>query len=429
MTATLVAKDLSGGHDHRTLFSKLSLTVAPGDVVGVVGANGAGKSTLLRLLAGVDEPQEGTVSLAPADAFVGWLPQEHERIAGETVARLHRPAHRLRPGHRWTWSPPRRPLAAAPPAPTTPTPLRSTAGWPPAPLTWKTAIPAVLADLGLEVGQDAEMTGLSGGQAARVALAALLLSRFDIVLLDEPTNDLDLNGLAKLEAFVQGLRGGVVLVSHDREFLARCVTTIVELDLAQNSVAVYDGGYESYLEERAVARRHARERYEEFAATKADLVSRARTQREWSSQGVRNAMKKNPDNDKIRRAASTESSEKQGQKVRQMESRIARLEEVEEPRKEWQLQFSIGAGAPLQRRGGDPARRRRAAGRFHPGPGEPAAQRGGTDRHHRPQRRRQIHPAPAPAGRPAARLRRTPPWAPPWRSARSTRPAACWPAS
>ena len=341
MTATLVAKDLSGGHDHRTLFSKLSLTVAPGDVVGVVGANGAGKSTLLRLLAGVDEPQEGTVSLAPADAFVGWLPQEHERIAGETVA-----------GY----------IARRTGCAQATLEMESTAealgcGAPGADDAYSLAfdrwmasgaadledrIPAVLADLGLDVGPDADMTGLSGGQAARVALAALLLSRFDIVLLDEPTNDLDLNGLAKLEAFVQGLRGGVVLVSHDREFLARCVTTIVELDLAQNSVAVYDGGYEAYLEERAVARRHARERYEEFANTKADLVSRARTQREWSSQGVRNAMKKNPDNDKIRRAASTESSEKQGQKVRQMESRIARLEEVEEPRKEWQLQFSIG---------------------------------------------------------------------------------------
>src|SRR6478672_10746799 len=86
MTATLVAKDVSGGHGHRTLFSGLSLTVAPGDVVGVVGANGAGKSTLLRLLAGVDQPHEGSVSLAPADAFVGWLPQEHERVPGETVA-------------------------------------------------------------------------------------------------------------------------------------------------------------------------------------------------------------------------------------------------------------------------------------------------------------------------------------------------------
>ena len=86
MSATLVAKDLSGGHAHRTLFSGLNLTVAPGDVVGVVGATGAGKSTLLRRLAGADRPQQGSVSTAPSDAFVGWLPQEHERIEGETVA-------------------------------------------------------------------------------------------------------------------------------------------------------------------------------------------------------------------------------------------------------------------------------------------------------------------------------------------------------
>ena len=83
MTATLVAKGLAGGYAHRTLFESLDLTVAPGDVVGVVGVNGAGKSTLLRILAGVVEPQAGTVSLAPADAFVGWLPQEHERLDGE----------------------------------------------------------------------------------------------------------------------------------------------------------------------------------------------------------------------------------------------------------------------------------------------------------------------------------------------------------
>ena len=93
----------------------------------------------------------------------------------------------------------------------------------------------------------------------------------------------------------------------------------------------------------ATLRRHAREKYDEFAEKKADLVSRARVQREWSSQGVRNAMKKSPDSDKIRRRAMTESSEKQAQKVRQMESRIARLEEVDEPRKEWQLQFEIAA--------------------------------------------------------------------------------------
>ena len=187
-----------------------------------------------------------------------------------------------------------------------------------------------------------------------------------------------------------------MLVSHDREFLSRVVTRIVELDLAQHQVAVYDGGYDAFLEERAVARRHAREAYEEYADKKADLVSRARTQREWSSQGVRNAIKKSPDNDKIRRKAQVESSEKQAQKVRQMESRIARLEEVEEPRKEWALQFTIGSAprsssvvATLDEATATPRP-------VHVRPGLAPGQRGRPDRRHRPQRRRQDDAAAAP---------------------------------
>lgn len=350
MSASLVAKGLAGGYGHRTLFDDLDLTVAPGDVVGVVGANGAGKSTLLRLLAGVDEPQAGTVTLNPGDAFVGWLPQEHERVPGETVADYV--GRRTGCAHATT------DMDAA--AAALAEPGGASAGPDPADVysaaldRWLASgaadlderLPVVLAELGLAsggaVGPDSLMTSLSGGQAARVGLAALVLSRFDVVLLDEPTNDLDLEGLDRLERFVREQRGGVVLVSHDREFLTRCVTTVLELDIAQSSNRVFGGGYDAYLEERETARRHAREAYDEFAATKADLVGRARTQREWSSQGVRNAMKKSPDNDKIRRKAATESSEKQAQKVRQMESRISRLEEVDEPRKEWKLEFTIG---------------------------------------------------------------------------------------
>ena len=350
MTATLVAQGLAGGYGHRTLFDSLDLTVTAGDVVGLVGANGAGKSTLLKLLAGVDQPQAGTIRLAPADAFVGWLPQEHERLVGESVvdyiARRTGCAAATR-GMDAAAAALGDPSLAAPgtdPADTYSTALDRWLASGAADLDER--LPAVLADLGLDLGDepaDTMMTSLSGGQAARVGLAALLLSRFDIALLDEPTNDLDLDGIERLEAFVRGLRGGVVLVSHDREFLARCVTRVLELDLAQNSNRVFGGGYDSYLEERATVRRHQREKYDEFADKKADLVARARTQREWSSQGVRNAMKKAPDNDKIKRKASAESSEKQAQKVRQMESRIARLEEVEEPRKEWQLEFTIGS--------------------------------------------------------------------------------------
>ncbi|MEP7332900.1 MAG: ABC-F family ATP-binding cassette domain-containing protein [Terracoccus sp.] len=342
MSATLVARNLSGGHAHRTLFEGLDLTVSPGDVVGVVGSNGAGKTTLLRLLAGASEPLQGSVVTAPSDAFIGWLPQEHERVPDETVGGYIA----------------RRTGACAATVAMEATAAGLGGGQPGADEAYAVAldhwlasgaadlddrIPAVLGELDLRVGRDAAMTSLSGGQVARAALAALLLSRFDLVLLDEPTNDLDLAGLERLESFVGGLRAGVVLVSHDREFLSRCVTRIVELDLAQNAVAVHDGGYESYLAEREVSRRHVREAYEHYAGTRADLESRARTQREWSSKGVRNAMRKSPDNDKIRRAASIDSAEKQARKVRQMESRIARLEEVDEPRKEWVLQFSIGS--------------------------------------------------------------------------------------
>ena len=370
MTATLVAQGLAGGYAHRTLFEDLDLTVAPGDVVGVVGVNGAGKSTLLRILAGELPPQAGAVHLAPLDAFVGWLPQEHERVAGETVAAY---VARRTGCAQATEDMDAAAAALGDPAAATPGGADPADVYSAALERWLASgaadleerLPGVLAELGLggpgagsgadsgsgagsgsgpaSVSADSLMTSLSGGQAARVGLAALLLSRFDIVLLDEPTNDLDLDGLERLERFVQGLRGGAVLVSHDREFLARCVTRVLELDLAQHSNRIYGGGYEAYLEEREIVRQHQRDAYEEFAETKADLVARARTQREWSSQGTRNALRKAPDNDKIRRRAATESSEKQAQKVRQMESRIRRLEEVEEPRKEWRLEFTIGA--------------------------------------------------------------------------------------
>jgi len=360
MTATLVAKNVAGGFAHRTLFEGLDLTVARGDVIGVIGVNGAGKSTLLRILAGDLDPLDGTVSLAPADAFVGWLPQEHQRISGETVAAyiarrtgctaatqaMEAAAALLAdPGTAAASGDPGTAAAGGDPADAYSAALDHWLASGAADLDER--LPAVLADLGLDSAairpESTPMTALSGGQAARVGRAALVLSRFDIALLDEPTNDLDLDGLERLETFVRDLRGGVVLVSHDREFLARSVTRVLELDLAQNTTTVYGGGYESYLDEREVARRHRREQYDEFADKKADLVARARVQREWSSQGVRNAIRKAPDNDKIRRRAATESSEKQAQKVRQMESRIARLEEVVEPRKEWTLEFTIGA--------------------------------------------------------------------------------------
>ncbi|MFG1825645.1 ABC-F family ATP-binding cassette domain-containing protein [Microbispora bryophytorum] len=340
MSATLVAKELAAGHGDRVLFADLDLVVAPGDVVGLVGANGAGKSTLLRLLAGLDAPEHGGVRLSPPTANVGHLPQEPERRPGETVAAFL--------ARRTGVAAAQQALDAATEALVSGDPgdayaeaLDRWLALGGADLEERAA--EVAADLGLTVGLDQEMTSLSGGQAARVGLASLLLSRYDVFLLDEPTNDLDLDGLGRLERFVTGLRAGTVVVSHDREFLARTVTRVVELDLAQGQVRAYGGGYDAYLEEREVARRHAREQYEEYADTRASLEARARAQRAWMEKGVKNARRKAPDGDKLGRKFRTEATEKQAAKARQTEKTIERLEVVEEPRKEWELRMEIAA--------------------------------------------------------------------------------------
>src|SRR3954453_4204080 len=304
MSATLLARGLAAAHGDITLFSGLDLVVAPGDVVGLVGANGAGKSTLLRLLAGLATPDAGSVGLSPATATVGYLPQEAERRPGETVSAFL--------ARRTGVSDAQTALDDASDA--------LARGVPGSDDAYATALErwlslggadleeraeAVKADVGLLVPLDTEPAVLSGGQAARVGLASLLLSRYDAFLLDEPTNDLDLDGLDRLERFVGGLPAGTagvghnpvflpgpVVVSHDREFLARTVTRVVELDLAQQQVNVFGGGYAAYLDERETARRHARADYEEYAGKVATLEQRGRTQRDWAAKGVRNARKK-----------------------------------------------------------------------------------------------------------------------------------------
>lgn len=340
MSATIVAKDLAAGHGDRALFSGLDLVVAPGDVIGLVGMNGAGKSTLMRIMAGLLPPEHGAVRLSPPSAVVGYLPQERERRADETVAAFL--------ARRTGVADAQRELDAATEG--------LVEGRPGADDAYAAGLEKwlalggadledraeeVVAELGLAVALDRPMTALSGGQAARAGMASLLLSRYDVFLLDEPTNDLDLEGLERLERFVVGLRAGTVLVSHDREFLARTANRVVELDLVQQRIGIYGGGYEAYLAEREVARQHARDEYEEYAGTVASLKQRAGMQRAWMEKGVKNARRKAGDNDKIGRNFRTEATEKQAAKARQTERMIERLEEVEEPRKEWELRMEI----------------------------------------------------------------------------------------
>jgi ATPase subunit of ABC transporter with duplicated ATPase domains len=337
--ATLVIRGLSIAGP-RPLLADVDLTVAPGDRLGLLGPNGSGKSTFLRTLAGLLPPEGGHVRRAPPSATVGYLPQEARAQPGETVRGLL--ARRTGVADAGTR------LEAATDAVAT--------GQPGADECYATALDswlalgggdfdaragAITAELGLPAGLlDHATAHLSGGQAARVQLAALLLARFDVFLLDEPTNDLDLDGLERLEQFVVGLAAPLIVVSHDRAFLERTVTAVAEIDEHAHTLTRYDGGWTAFLGEHARARHHAERDYRAYVDQRDTLLERARTQRRWAAKGVR-AARRSGEADKFIRHRAVQSSESMAGQARRTEQALARLAVVDKPWEGWDLRLTI----------------------------------------------------------------------------------------
>ena len=354
--ATLMAVNLTHDRGGRTVLRDISLTVGPSDRIGVVGPNGVGKSTLLSLLAGTDPPMVGSVRVDPPSATVGYLAQEHEAPPGETV----RAALTRRTGAAEAEIE----LAAAA--------AELVDGTRAADQRYETAlerytalsagdldarIDTVLADLGLgaEIA-DHQVDTLSGGQESRLALAAIVLSRFDITLLDEPTNDLDFDGLERLESFVLGHAGALVVVSHDRAFLDRTVTSVLELDEHDHTGRHYGGGWSGYLAERATARRHQLEDFAVYQSRRAELGDRARRERQWATSGVQREKRNPKDNDKAQRDFRINRTEQLASRARRTERALDALDVVDKPWEGWDLRFTIEqaprAGAVVARLAG-----------------------------------------------------------------------------
>jgi ATPase subunit of ABC transporter with duplicated ATPase domains len=204
---------------------------------------------------------------------------------------------------------------------------------------------AAVAEVGIPRDRlDVPMTALSGGQAARATLAVLLLARVDVLLLDEPTNNLDFAGLDLLERFVSDTRAAVVVVSHDRAFLDRCATRIVEIVEPDHTVRAFAGGWTDFVRQRDEARARQSAAHGAFVSERDRLQDRMRRQRAWSEQGVRGERRAPRDNDRVGRGARIERSEQQAAKVRATERAIARLESVDKPWEAWELRMAIDAG-------------------------------------------------------------------------------------
>jgi ATPase subunit of ABC transporter with duplicated ATPase domains len=323
---TLAARDITKSFGAVTVLDRVTLRVGPGDRVGIVGPNGIGKTTLLRVLAGLEAADAGKVARV---GTVGYLPQETELRAGETLraylarrtgvaaaeAELDELAARLH-------AEPEQAQAYADALDR----LLVLGGE-----DFDARARSAAADVGLAGRLDQELATFSGGEAARAALAAILLARFDVFLLDEPTNDLDFAGLDRLERFLDGLEAGVVLVSHDRAFLDRTVNRIVELEAETRRVREYAGSWSDYERSRGLARERHERAFSEYVEERGRFESLLNERRNQARAGGAQADRRGT------HALMT--------KVRQAEKRLERLEHIDKPWSPWRLQLTLPSGS------------------------------------------------------------------------------------
>ena len=339
---SLTLRQISVSRADRPILVDVDLTFTERSRAALVGPNGVGKSTLLRIIAGRLDPMVGSMVAAPPSVTVGLLDQEVTPEPGVTVRRFV--ADQLGVSAAETE------LASASEALANESATDSADRYERA-LERYLALGAsdldarldqVADDLGLaERLLDVEAANLSGGERERVGLALVMLSRFDLTLLDEPTNNLDLDGLDRLERWVEHHTGGLVVVSHDRAFLERAVSTVIEIDHHHHTVAEFGGGWSAFLAERDTAAALAQERYDGYVTERERLAGRAQTQREWAAKGLSRAKKNPADGDKFRRNYEMAQTEKMVGKAKATQRAIERLDVVDKPWQPWDLRFTI----------------------------------------------------------------------------------------
>ncbi|MFI1190582.1 ribosomal protection-like ABC-F family protein [Streptomyces californicus] len=286
--AQLAMKDVSKAYGDRSVLDQVTLTVRPGEKIAVIGENGSGKSTLLRLLAGAEAPDSGEITVR-FPGGTGHLAQTLDLGPAHTVqdavdaalADLRELEHRIRAAEQG--------LSEREPGDPGPTDTELAAygdlltayedrdGY-----RADARTEAALHGLGLaHLTRDRALATLSGGEQSRLALACVLAAAPELLLLDEPTNHLDARAVGWLEDHLRAHRGTVVTITHDRAFLERVTSVILEVDRDLRTVTRYGDGWDGYRAAKAAARRRWAQDHEEYLA---DL---ARTEELVAAAGAR----------------------------------------------------------------------------------------------------------------------------------------------
>ncbi len=329
------------GHEierHR-IFQGVTFTINKGDKIGLVGPNGVGKTTLLEIIADHIQPTEG--SIVKGDYEVGILPQDLTQWLGKTVyefveevtgvtqvrtdykesyvkiekgtnsKHLEEYEHALEKYNKYNVA------------------------------NFDNTLKRALALAGLKnINVDNYLDLFSGGQKTRIALAALFAANYDVVLLDEPTNNLDDQGMIMLEKFIKNSHSAFAMVSHDRRFLRNATSRIIELLGGEKGIKQYGLGYDEYVISREKEREASTRRYDQYETEKKRL--RKAAIKASSQSDSASGQRSRSDNDKLNSNFRGEkAASKHAHQSQAIISRLDRLESPERPEEEIALLFSL----------------------------------------------------------------------------------------
>ncbi len=341
----LIVQQISKSFGIETILNNVSFSLNPRERIGLVGPNGCGKSTLLHIITGEERANSGVVRRTPSNLRLGYLPQGFAPDPGDTLgaflarqegdlpalsSRLERLSMSLaqnpnQPGLQVEFDEVLEQMAR----------VDENRG----------RGPAVLAALGLgELPPDLAVSVLSGGQKTRLSLAGVLLSNPQLLLLDEPTNHLDIQMLEWLEDWLLNYPAAALIVSHDRVFLDRVVTSIVEIDPHTHTARQYAGSYSEYLEQKMAERQRQWQAYSD----QQDEIARLRK----AASGMRDRAryhaggKTDPGNtDGFSIGFFANRGKEVVQKAKNIEKRIEKMmtdERVDKPARTWEMKIDFG---------------------------------------------------------------------------------------
>jgi ATP-binding cassette subfamily F protein 3 len=340
----LTIHQVSKSYSIQTVLSNVSFSIQAGERLGLIGSNGCGKTTLLKIISGIETADSGTIQVSPSNLRIGYLAQGQEFVENETILSY---IHRME-GDILSLTQSLEKLAAR-------LVLK------PNDLSLQTEFDAVLKQLtaadqsagsgagalkalGLDgLAEDMPVAFLSGGQKTRLALAGVLASNPQLLLLDEPTNHLDLAMLQWLENWLRQFPGGVLMVSHDRAFLDRTASGILELDDKSHALRYYPGNYSDYLDQKFSENSHQWQAYknqQDEIARLGRAASRVRGQAAYKKGG------KADTNDGFMRGFYANRTLETIRRAKQIEKRIESLlsdEHIDKPRQDWQVKIEFNS--------------------------------------------------------------------------------------